>query len=120
MTLSISTIKLLGAPTARYHVLKLIIDNFDVGDQFVETLTTGPNHDDVMALGSIRNQTKRVFLINKRMKHATVVFDNDKYKSGKAVRGSDGITDFIVHLKLNGTTRVNLDPFEVALLEFSN
>ena len=100
--------------------LKLIIDNFDVGNQFVEMPITGPNHNDVMVLGSIRNQTKRVFLINKRMKHATVVFDNDKYKSDKAVRGSNGITDFIVHLKHNGTTRVNLDPFEVSVLEFSN
>ena len=73
-----------------------------------------------MALGSIRKETKRVLLINKRNKHVTVVFDNQKFKSGKTVRGTNGITNNITHLKVNGTTRVNLDPFEVSVLEFSN
>lgn len=31
-----------GAPNARYHVLKLLLDNFGVGDVLCETTVGGP------------------------------------------------------------------------------
>lgn len=53
-----------GAPNARYRVLKLIIDNFKVGDKLVGTQATGGN---VMVQAFVgRNGARKILVVNKR------------------------------------------------------
>ncbi len=60
-----------GKPNARYHILKLIKDNFGPGDTLVTTNIVG--NDDLLAQGFNTKQGKKVLLVNKRNKTVNLV-----------------------------------------------
>ena len=101
--------KFLGAPNARYNVLKLIIDHFDAGDTIVSSTISETDKQNINVLGSIRNQTKRVLLTNKRLNQTEVHFD----KTIKKIKYSNGKTISNV-----SSDKVTLSSFDVAVLEF--
>ena len=55
-----------GKPNSRYHVLKLIRDNFAPGDTLVDTDI--PGNEEVLAQGFQTREGKKVLLVNKRNK----------------------------------------------------
>ena len=101
--------KFLGAPNARYNVLKVIIDHFDAGDTIVSSTISGTDKQNIHVLGSIRNQTKRVLLINKRLNQTEIDFN----QSVKKIKYSNGKTISDV-----SNNKVILGSFDVAVLEF--
>ena len=61
-------------PNARYWVLRLVHDNFHVGDQLVQTslATTGVDSHNVAAQGFVTSAGHKLLLINKRNQTASV------------------------------------------------
>jgi hypothetical protein len=106
-----------GKPNARYHVLKLLKDNFSAGDTLTETKISGngSGNTDLLIQGFKTEQGKKVLLINKRNKIITLAL-RESFKNGKisTVDVSSGDNE-PVSSAINGDV-ITLKPFTVAVL----
>lgn len=124
-----------GKPNARYWVLKLIKENFAVGDSLVQTGIQGDVNGDVYAQAFKGPQGRKVLLVNKRNKPVKVKVPVEKagasvfaVNTSKAatLAGVKGLSYLLVVdpstgdnppvLSVTNAGEVELKPFAVAVL----
>jgi len=101
-----------GKPTARYWVLKILIDNFHLGDQLIETTSSNSN---VFALGCLTSDNQqKILLINKVNQEVNVQITGAT--SGQYIY-SDTTTGFNPPIVDSFTgTSITLGPWSVAVV----
>ena len=102
-----------GKPNARYWVLKLIKDNFGPGDAIVET-SLDPGKD-VEAQGFQTRSGKKLLLLNKRNRTATVTLPADAKVASIAVVDGESAEGPARAQQATGSA-VTLAPFAVAIV----
>ncbi|MCW3089924.1 MAG: hypothetical protein JWP81_993 [Ferruginibacter sp.] len=124
-----------GKPNARYWVLKLIKENFMVGDSLVQTNTRGDGNGDIYAQGFKGKHGNKVLIINKRNQSIKIKLPLDKEGTSLFTVNPDkpfGISDlkgssymFVVDpstgddppvLSVINSAEIELKPFAVAVL----
>jgi hypothetical protein len=101
-----------GRPNARFRVLELIQRNFGPGDALVPTRIDGGS---VHARGFVtRDGQRRLFLVNKRDRNATVSIAG--LERAKLSCVDVATKDAIASTQLTGPT-VSLGPFAVAVID---
>ncbi len=98
-------------PNARLWTLKLLKDNFGLGDKLVETAGVGPG---MVAQAFDTARGRKVLVINKRDMKQTLKLDAETAKSVTYVAPSTG--DKAPAVKALGGKEIELEPFEVAVV----
>jgi hypothetical protein len=102
-----------GKPNARYWILKLLKDNFGVGDKLVGTGFSGP---DVVSQAFITRTGKKVLLMNPRNKEAKVVLPGDFKGAIMDYVDVDTGENPAAQMQVENTT-IMLKPFTVAVFK---
>lgn len=102
-------------PNARYWVLKLIRDNIHSGCSIISTAIDGNTGDDLLAQGFIDHGVKKILLINKRNKTASIklpaAYTGAKISTIDGVSGDNAAIGSIVK-----DQTLQLNPFSVHLI----
>lgn len=102
-----------GNPNPRYWVLKLLIDNFHVGDKLVKTDSRVPG---VVAQGFVGSKSKRILLINKKNTRVEAMLPKEMI--GARVSYVDITTGENPPASTNALNgKIILEPFAVAVVE---
>ena len=103
-------------PNSRYWVLKLLKDHFKAADKLVETHLNSP---DVEAQAFLTDNGKKLLLINKRNKEASVELPSGT--TGAVMYSVDVTTreNPPLQTKLTGS-EITLKPFAVAVINFKD
>lgn len=106
-----------GKPNARYHVLKLIKDNFGPGDSLTDTRISGngSGNADLLVQAFNTKGGKKILLINKRNKEVILALPANLKGAGlKIVDKFSGDND-PAPVSIDGTS-IQLNPFAVAVI----
>jgi hypothetical protein len=104
-----------GKPNARFHVVKLLNDNFAPGDRLVETVTSVfPSLSDVAVQGFVTPKGRKILLINKRMHPVEVSLESDRGVEMYVVDGQSGESP--ARREVIKEQRLPLAPFAVAVV----
>ncbi|HWC17078.1 MAG TPA: hypothetical protein VG498_08685 [Terriglobales bacterium] len=105
-----------GKPNARYWVLKLLKDNFHPGDKMVETKENMFDRHDLKIQGFITPQGRRVLLVNKTNREATVELPSEWQHATSSTVDEDTGDEQPRTANVNGS-ELKLAPFAVAVLK---
>ncbi|MCR9065579.1 MAG: hypothetical protein NXI00_16530 [Cytophagales bacterium] len=109
-----------GNPNARYWVLKLLKDNLGPGDKLVKTTYNGNifigSKPDIASQAYITETGKKLLLINKRDKEATIILPTDINSGVQHVVDTSTGENPPQESKFI-TNKITLKPFSVTLLE---
>lgn len=106
-----------GKPNARYHVLKLIKDNFGPDDKLIETTISGNGsaNSDLSVQGFNTKNGKKVLLINKRNKTVTLAL-HISFAEGKLTTVDVASGDNEPVASAINSNLISLKPFAVAVI----
>jgi len=105
-----------GKPNARYWILKLLKDNFELGDSLLQSSIEGMESEDILAQGFKTKKGYKILIINKRNKEIKITLP--EIAKGGMLKVVDVSTkdnepkEFIVD-----KTLITLQPFTVAVIK---
>lgn len=101
-----------GEPNARFWVLKLLKDNFGPGDKLVQTTADGSS---ITAQGFITAAGRRILLVNKRLRAATVKLP-EGFKAVHVAYVAPSTGDHAPRSKEMAGSTLEMEPNEVAVV----
>ena len=104
-----------GKPNARYWVLKLLKDNFHVGDKLVANRPQAHGSSSVMIQGFVTPQGKKVLLVNKTNNDQTVNLGPD-FKHAASLTVDEGTGDDAPRAVEIDSAEIKMAPFAVTVL----
>jgi hypothetical protein len=104
-----------GKPNARYWVLKLLKDNFHVGDKLVANRPQEHGSSDVLIQGFVTPQGKKILLVNKTNNDQVVNLNSD-LQSAMSLTVDEATGNEPPRISKIDGTELKMAPFAVTVL----